>query len=519
MPRGLLDRESIELGIKQRWGAGDWVARFPWWRAPAEVRILIYADGAVRFAGGGFLGMQYVNTLLNSRAYPYVRFHVDFVHRDGLDPDATFANVKKKLTELDIMARYDQIWFFGINGARNPDPGIDLEAAEHALLDQFVAAPKFGGILVTGDHADLGRSLAGYIRRAGKMRLYPAPPNQPDGWNTTLTEGPDSNFGYDFDDQSDDRPQTIRWRRYPLGFTTFGVRRFRPHPLLCGPDGPISVLPDHQHEGEALAPVVAPGDPEWPTRNGYQEKPQVIAWGTVKDPQATKYGQEIGLLSAYDGHNVDVGRILADSTWHHWFDINLTGRYPAPSPYAGFDETPEGGAVLKQLDAFFLNVGVWLSPPARQAEMRAAAWWSILWDARFVEMSAHAPIEHFGRQALDALNRRAPRCTVSSWVTDWPIFKEKMPHWEWPMFEERFQLISLPFETYVAGGIARELHTHLGAGSGRAFPSEAIAKRELEAVAQRGAAAGLAMLATQLDTELKSAQPLVAAQFDLRQVK
>ena len=108
----------------------------------------------------------------------------------------------------------------------------------------------------------------------------------------------------------------------------------------------------------------------------------MIAWGRIKDPAATKHGQEIGVLSAYDGHNVDVGRILADSTWHHWFDINLLGAAPAPSPYAGYDATAAGQAVLKHLDAFYLNVGVWLAPPARQTEMRNAAWWSVLWDAR-----------------------------------------------------------------------------------------------------------------------------------------
>ena len=45
------------------------------------------------------------------------------------------------------------------------------------------------------------------------------------------------------------------------------------------------------------------------------------------------------MISAYNGHTVDVGRVLADSTWHHWFDINITGVAAPPSPYAGFDAT------------------------------------------------------------------------------------------------------------------------------------------------------------------------------------
>ncbi|MFP3646549.1 hypothetical protein [Paraburkholderia sp. SIMBA_054] len=219
------------------------------------------------------------------------------------------------------------------------------------------------------------RALRDRFVCAGKMRLYPAPDNLFPDWNTTLVEGPDPGATYDFDDQSDDTPQQIRYKRYIVGSRAGVILRTRPHPLLCGPDGPIDVLPDHQHEGEALAPIPVPGDPDWPTKAGHQERPEVIAWGRIKDPNATKHGQEIGVISAYDGHTVDVGRISADSTWHHWFDINLTGREPTPSlpPYAGFDQTPAGQQVLKKLDAYFLNTGVWLAPPSRQFEMRFAA--------------------------------------------------------------------------------------------------------------------------------------------------
>lgn len=48
------------------------------------------------------------------------------------------------------------------------------------------------------------------------------------------------------------------------------------------------------------------------------------------------------LLAGVGLAGVDVGRILADSTWHHWFDINLTGIAAPPSPYAGFDATLAG---------------------------------------------------------------------------------------------------------------------------------------------------------------------------------
>jgi hypothetical protein len=286
--------------------------------------------------------------------------------------------------------------------------------------------------------------------------------------------------------------------------------------VLCGPDGPITVFPDHQHEGEALSPAVAAADPEWPTKAGYQERAEVIAWGRVKDPSATKHGQEIGVLSAYDGHNVDVGRIVADSTWHHWFDINLTGASAAPSVYAGFDATADGQAVLKQLDAFFLNVGVWLAPPARQAEMRAAGWWSVLWDAQVVELPAKAPLWFYGDQAIDALGKRASRCTVAGWVLDWPIFKEKIPRWEWPMLFDRLTLVDIPFERYVAGGILQRLNRSFGPLHGGAFPKSAPDLREFHEEMQAGVQDGINELTSALKAESGMVARFVESGFNVR---
>lgn len=502
---------QLEAGILHRWGPRDWDTRFAWWGPPAKVRILMYADGSAFLNGGAFLGLQYVYTLLRSRAYSYVNFTLDFVHRDGADPSATIAGARK-LTELDIINKYDEVWFFGTGSAG------DLDPAEHTLLNQFMAAPKLGGVLVTGDHANLGKRLAGQIKRAGQMRQYPAPDSFPPGWNTTLVEGPDANSSYDFDEQSDDTPQRLRLRRYAMGSRTLLQRRYRPHPVLCGPDGPIEVFPDHEHEGEALAPAVGAGDPDWPTKGGHQEKPEVIAWGRIKDPAASRSGQEIGVLSAYNGHTVDVGRILADSTWHHWFDINLTGVAAPPSPYAGFDATPAGQQVLKQLDAFFLNVGVWLAPPVKQREMRNATWWSVLWSDRVLELPPKAPLHWLGEQAIDVLGHRASRCTITEWIFDWPIFKEKIPHWEWPMLVDRFQWIDLPLEQYLAGGILKHLNQNLGPASGRSFPAERIDTRRLEETMGAGVNEALATFTAELREETLWAARLAENNLDLRRL-
>ena len=509
MPNIFSKREFLQSTLHARWGIIDWHAHYPWWCTPAKVRILMYADGPVHFNGGSFLGLQYVKTLLESRAYFYVDFDVSTAHRDGSDPSASIAGAKK-LTDLDILNKYDQIWFFGFNSTPNLTP------AEVTLLDQFMAAPKHGGVLVTGDHADLGKGITAQIPRAGQMRLYPAPPAAVNLWNTTLEEGPDPGTSYDFEDQSDDRPQTIRYKRYYMGSLSVFRRNYRPHPVLCGPNGPVTVFPDHQHEGEAIAPTPAASDPAWPTKSGHQEVPEVIAWGRIKDPAAVKHGQEIGLVSAYNGHNVDVGRILADSTWHHWFDINLTGILPPPSPYAGFDATLAGQAALKQIDAYYLNCGVWLASPDRQAAMRCAAWWSILWTDRMVELPVDAPLLRLGEEAIDALGRRASRCTASEWIFDFPIFKEKIPRWEWPQLIDKFQLIDLPLEKFVAGGILRELLREVGPHNPKLqFPTKAADAKLIERAMHTGIEEGLAAFTKALQNESALLKKVLDGDFRL----
>lgn len=506
MPNFPNSRDVLIDNIPMRWRIPDWDLHYPWWRPPATVRILMYGEGSMRFNGGPFQGLQYVLALLKNRAYPYVKFDVTTAHRDG-DASATIPQARQ-LTDLDIVNKFDQVWFFGTGSTP------ELTAAEVTLMTTFMAAPKFGGVLVTGDHANLGASIAQQIPRAGEMRRYPAPEAAAPGWNTTLEEGRDLNSDFDFDEQSDDTPQTLRLRRYGLTAARPYFRRQRPHSVFCGPEGLIDVMPDHEHEGEAIAPAVAPGNATWPTKNGYQEAPAVIAWGRIKDPAATKHGQEIGVCSAYDGHNVDVGRILADSTWHHWFDINLVGRAGSPDPYVGFAATPAGQAALKKIDAYFLNCGVWLAPPDKQRQMRNFGLWSVVWTDTIAELSVGAGAWRFGAEALSVLGKRAPQCTIASWLIDLPIFKEKIPRWEWPQFVDRFQVIDLPLETCVLGGIVRQLKSDFGAGDlKRAFPDKPPSDSALDKVIDIGAAQGLRDLHKMLQQDMGVVAKLADAGF------
>lgn len=508
--RTIYMRDLIQTSIRRRWGVADWDVLYPWWRPPAKVRILMYADGEICFSGGRFGGLQYVKTLLESRLSPYADFEITTAHRNGDPCDS--ASRPAKLTDLEILNRFDEIWFFGFE--REPD----LNEEEEALLEHFMGPDVRGGILVTGDHENRGRSIAGQITRAGKMRQYPAPKSEPPKWNTTIEEGPDDNDVFDANDQYDDRAQKIRLTRFtqwtPLGFSC----RFRPHPVMCGPDGPIDVFPDHQHEGEAVTPEKPDAD-EWPMINGHQELPVVIAWGKIKEPCADKFGQEIGLVSAYNGHQVGVGRIIADSSWHHWFDINLLGlpgRCP-PDSYAGFDATPEGRAVLRKLDAYFLNCAIWLAPPDRQAEMRRDAWWSILWTDRIAELSIYHPIWHLGAEALGTLGLYTSSGIALEWVLNIPAFKKWVSNQPLSKITDQFQLLSLPFEQYVAGGIILELMRQVGpADPERRFPNEPPPDEVLERVINEGVDRGMKALREQLTSETSHLLQVVANNFRLQ---
>ena len=73
---------------------------------------------------------------------------------------------------------------------------------------------------------------------------------------------------------------------------------------------------------------------EYPRIGRRRLKPEIIAWANVLDDHTnvtdTNKGaanpKRFGAIGAYNGHCVKIGRVVVDSTWHHWFDVNLNGR-------------------------------------------------------------------------------------------------------------------------------------------------------------------------------------------------
>lgn len=418
--------------------------RWPIKYGPAKVAILIVIDGGGSYdTGAGFgLGLMLrdafnvgtpAGTPLPADYPEYARFAFTLAHRgSGLGTTPGFENFVFSDAKL---APFHEVWLFGVSATAPYLQGAELQA-----LTKFMN--NGGGVLAMGDHEDLGLGLCGNVPRVKSMRKWwfnTVPPGQqkaPDSTDLTRNDTVQLIGGVDpgFDGQSDGTPQPI-YPAYRYGHHWWRPwRRFRyPHPVLCGPRGAITVFPDHPHEGDCIVPPVLDAA-EYP--GGVA--PEIIARGrnvvgrtkggyTITDPRA------FGLLGAYDGHKpaAGVGRVLVDSTWHHWFNINLLG----------LDAVPHTTA-YKDILAFFRNVAVWLAPKERQERMRLTGQVIVLFTQAMIERTLTVRelrpeiFYHLGIEARDALGRLAPQCQASVW-----LFELLQPYV--PLLRERFEVPDL----------------------------------------------------------------------------
>jgi hypothetical protein len=358
----------------------DHIAR--WWR----VQILVVADTIVS------LGPEHHPDNLNEDHFGMGHLlgvlqdvgQVTKAHRttDPLDAPGVIENFR--FNEHNLGA-YDQIWLLGYGSGELP---VDEQKAIAAFMNSG------GGIFATGDHASLGSALAGNLPRVRSMRHWSSPPPAT-GPTRVDTTRPDVHDVVVFENQSDDIPQKLELKWYEWSGAPW-FREVYPHPVLCSRWGAIDQFPDHMHEGEVVEPanldavISLPGMTfdEYPRDSGGRRvSPEVVAWGWSAgraDPEVM-HGIHVGdpgpankrwtgTVGVYDGRRCGVGRIVVDSTWHHFFDINLIGDNAANRPgfadpraplwRKGFTFSPEGMAVLAKIDQYFRNIVRWLSPNA-----------------------------------------------------------------------------------------------------------------------------------------------------------
>jgi hypothetical protein len=416
------------LDLYRKWG----VLPGPWLWA-THLRILFVLDGRIdsgRTSGCFGLGLV-LDTLRDNSFAWWVRFEIDVVRRDdGVQrlcapdsPDESPASFNFRLTNAGFdIDEYDQIWFFGDFPSNNPDDPSDakyspLDNAELKLLAEWM--DRGGGVFATGDHANLGASMCSRIPRVRTMRKWTAaqgvPPQHGPGRHET-TQGAQGTVTT-YAEEEDAVPQTIEPVYRPTA-TSIALRTWVPHPLLCARDGVIDRFPDHMHEGEVIAgdavqldqPLAIPGyaGVEYPAAVDPAEsrpRPQVVAYGRTTPQWQHEDGpvnpKRFPLIGAYDGDPAGIGRVVVDSTWHHWFSVNLHGLRDLNPPVYG------------HMQAYYRNVALWLATPAQRDSMLfASAWGVVVSDPMAFPMALRRNLWQVGEKAVDVIGRTATQCTL-----------------------------------------------------------------------------------------------------------
>ncbi|WP_125776661.1 hypothetical protein [Antribacter gilvus] len=517
------------------------------WRRPCVVRVLVVADGLDFDPGNGSGLSTFVSVLLDSLT---VRFEVTLAHLQsaaGAQMYDSETRIARRISpfafdKADQFApdMYDVVFLFGIaerlfsrgtapNGSSYPTDR--LADTELAVIEEFENGG--GGLFATGDHGALGKYMGAALPRARDMRLWSSTSGDRAtdevsmrGARRNDTNRNGASPGSQFDDQSDDLPQTIEPRMYSV---SSGLFRYRfPHPLLCGPRGVITVMPDHPHEGECKVPAnpdlnLASG-PEFPPAvdGGSRPLPEVISSnrvlaGTTSGDKDPTVPHTFGGISAYDGHRAGIGRVVTDATWHHFVNVNLTGipTHLDPVKSRGFLASAAGQEHLADIKAYYRNLATWLSRPANLRCMRSKLLLNTLLSDRVLEAvltTRHVGIEKLGPQVLwligkhaqDAMGQYVSRCQTRRLVIDLVrvrlirIFPEIDP-WEFRPESQRLkgaQFAEEPAETIRWADADHLLTVALGAALVRLSekvgddPGE-LNEKELDEILESGANEGL----------------------------
>jgi hypothetical protein len=399
------------------------------------INILLYTDDPENItAGEGLLSLGIMIAHLKAHAPAFAHLCVELVSRNS--DKHTPADCK--LT-VELISKYHEIWFFGLHqanrenftlGALRGGPESELDENEVLALADWMSIAEDkglhgGGVLMTGDHGHprpvdakpghnplcpddarmepflgLGRAIGRCVPRAGLLRRWKGKPTnrKEDSFNSQVLTP-----GINVEDkrlQQDRVPQQLILRH----FNSMGdpAPEGNPHPLFLYKEKSwIRVFPDHVHEGAVTIPG-AFDEKVWPKVTATQPKPQVVAYGVDERNRSLQ-----ALLVAYNGDSANVGRIVADSTWHHYFNMNLNGfRPPAPE-----------GSAADQIGQYYANLAFWLSPRGMRSEMAQVMFqWMATHPSMLEEVRHDTPgvndLLGIGRIAYSILSEVASPCEI-----------------------------------------------------------------------------------------------------------
>ncbi len=122
------------------------------------------------------------------------------------------------------------------------------------------------------------------------------------------------------------------------------------HELLLRPDGsPIRYFPSHPHEGGVGAPASDPNA-------------RVVATGKSK-VTGRPFNLVVAMDSSADAHGNQLGRAIAESSFHHLVDYNWDTELGCPTfleepPGDGYKRNP---SALDDIKRYVANAAKWLS--------------------------------------------------------------------------------------------------------------------------------------------------------------
>jgi hypothetical protein len=235
------------------------------------------------------------------------------------------------LSRLDN-SELDELWLFAV------DAGDGLSVKDCEGITRF--RQRGGGILATRDHQDLGSSIC-TIGGIGAAHFFHSQNPDPDESRRAA------------DDQ--DTP-SISWPNYHSGRNGDyqRVTAVEPvHELLrntSSPSGLIAFFPAHPHEGGVGVPQG-------------ESSARVIAAG-VSQTTNRPFNLVVAFESTDDKHGNNLGRGVAESSFHHFVDYNWDIDRGCPSfvleqPGNGIKREPKK---LEDIKTYVRNLAVWLSP-------------------------------------------------------------------------------------------------------------------------------------------------------------
>ncbi len=376
------------------------------------IRILIYTDTTdiSLVADDGTKRVTILKQLLETKRLAFAEFKLDVINRFQDFTDPSKPKIPQKLTRK-LLEEFDEVWFFGLYQREVPGPfevtfgGPDNELDDEEVkeLESWMAS---GGVLISGDHSlyepggnetdpldsylCLGRALGHRVPRAGQLRKWEGPPTVhfESSFNTLVRTNLDSERNPDL--QNDILPQTL----VLVSETPQGM----PHRIFLGKEQTITIFPDHLHEGEVEIPKRL--NKQWPPIEVDDEKktvrPVVIAYGCDK-----RSCDSTPVLAVYDGNMVGVGRIAADSSWHHYLNINLQ---------AWADGSQD--TTLDLMAQFFHNLALYLAPLSKRQRMSRELFTWLLRHPEVQEERGNNPLA-VGRVALQYLSKITTGCEIS----------------------------------------------------------------------------------------------------------